>query len=528
MQKNFLALLVTAFILTGIVLPIRAIESDAITNLTNTATAAHFQQNSHKELRHLAPTTNTMLYEPPYSYMLLSDTKQIYLPDALLLVSPLNPLAPEYIPKELTAVSGFVRANGGVMLRKDAAHALNSMIDALKSSGIKDIFVNSGYRNFERQSELYKAKVNYYRNLGAENIEQAQAQAARWVLPPGESEHQTGLALDFSTDSQNRDLTEAFAKTAAGKWLEEHCVEYGFIVRYTAEKESWTKVASEPWHFRYVGTDHAYYMQQHDLCLEEYHALLREKTRLLFENAAGEERAVYYNAGDSLVNLPGIQLAISLARYGSEDSIITKEPLPQSLFDTVGHWAEPYIMRLRWMEVVSGYPNGGFNPNNGVSRAEFITAFSRLPISLFTAASSQKASSETLSSALTLPYEDVSPEKYYYKPLLLCYNASLLQVLDNKGTKAVLFEANRPLLRFEAALILAQVFQDNSFLAPDTPSYRDVPATPKQLYNSVELLTSHGVLSGGGDGLFHPDRIVSRAEMCTMLCFLLDALVTGE
>lgn len=45
---------------------------------------------------------------------------------------------------------------------------------------------------------------------------------------------------------------------------------YGFIQRYQREKEDVTGIKAEPWHFRYVGREHALAMERLGLCLEEY------------------------------------------------------------------------------------------------------------------------------------------------------------------------------------------------------------------------------------------------------------------
>ena len=63
---------------------------------------------------------------------------------------------------------------------------------------------------------------------------------------------------------------KTFSSTKQYKWLKEHCWDYGFILRYTKEKEKITGFNAEAWHIRYVGENHALYMKEHDLCLEEY------------------------------------------------------------------------------------------------------------------------------------------------------------------------------------------------------------------------------------------------------------------
>ena len=88
---------------------------------------------------------------------------------------------------------------------------------------------------------------------------------------PGFSEHQTGLAIDVN------EISDAFIGTPEAIWLEEHCVEYGFIIRYPQGKQGVTGYKYEPWHIRYVGKDNA--KRIHDaavaagdpyLTLEEY------------------------------------------------------------------------------------------------------------------------------------------------------------------------------------------------------------------------------------------------------------------
>lgn len=51
--------------------------------------------------------------------------------------------------------------------------------------------------------------------------------------------------------------------------------EYGFVERYPKGKESITGIDYEPWHYRYVGKEHAQRMNELNMCLEEYVAFLK-------------------------------------------------------------------------------------------------------------------------------------------------------------------------------------------------------------------------------------------------------------
>lgn len=134
-----------------------------------------------------------------------------------------------------------------------AQNAFDNMAADAMNDGIY-LFVNSGYRSYQEQVQLY---TMYASERG---IEEADKVSSR----PGHSEHQTGLTFDVNT-------TEfAFADTAEAKWLAEHCCEYGFIIRYPEGKEDITGYEYEPWHIRYVGEEQAKTITESGLCLEEY------------------------------------------------------------------------------------------------------------------------------------------------------------------------------------------------------------------------------------------------------------------
>ncbi len=142
-------------------------------------------------------------------------------------------------------------APGGLTAETNAA--FKKLVDGAAADGL-NIYVVSGYRSYTKQQGTYTYWCNVYGNKEADRI------SAR----PGFSEHQLGMAIDVNS------LEESFADTAEGKWLKEHCWEYGFIIRYPKEKEHLTGYAYEPWHIRYLGKDLAKKVTDSGLCLEEY------------------------------------------------------------------------------------------------------------------------------------------------------------------------------------------------------------------------------------------------------------------
>lgn len=150
-------------------------------------------------------------------------------------------------------------------MREEAAKALEDMFNGAKKSGIT-LYAVSGYRSYDRQTVLFGAEVD---RVGEEKAVQA-------VAYPGNSEHQTGLAMDISSKSADFLLTEEFGETKEGKWLKENAHLYGFILRYPEGKESITQYKYEPWHFRYVGIKSAKDIYENDWTLEEYFKVVRK------------------------------------------------------------------------------------------------------------------------------------------------------------------------------------------------------------------------------------------------------------
>lgn len=122
------------------------------------------------------------------------------------------------------------------------------------------LWVASGYRDYAEQQELYNS---YAASDGTEA-------ADRYSARPGSSEHHTGLAIDLN------EVSDDFGETPEGKWVVEHCAEYGFILRYPQGKEEQTGYMYEPWHIRYVGVELAQEITASGLCLEEYLGITSE------------------------------------------------------------------------------------------------------------------------------------------------------------------------------------------------------------------------------------------------------------
>ena len=144
-------------------------------------------------------------------------------------------------------------------LRKEAAIALEHLFDKGAEQGFT-LIATSGYRSYETQKRVYQ---DFVKQLG---IEAAEYRAAQ----PGNSEHQTGLAMDITSTGFNYQEYQHFGEAPGGQWVAENAHHFGFIIRYPEGKEHITGYQYEPWHLRYVGVEEATYIFENQLTFEEY------------------------------------------------------------------------------------------------------------------------------------------------------------------------------------------------------------------------------------------------------------------
>ncbi len=152
-------------------------------------------------------------------------------------------------------------------------------VDRAAYQPLKDMFADaaaagaplqlvSAYRSIHLQDKLFTRSVNSYISQGYSEIDAInKANYSRTFS--GTSEHNTGLGFDI-LEQGNFSLSASFENTNQFKWLMENAENYGFILRYDKDKVTQTGIMYEPWHFRYVGIEHAKRINELNMCLEEY------------------------------------------------------------------------------------------------------------------------------------------------------------------------------------------------------------------------------------------------------------------
>ncbi|NLZ89769.1 MAG: M15 family metallopeptidase [Clostridiales bacterium] len=195
----------------------------------------------------------------------------------LYLVNTEYTLSADYVPPDL--VRPRVRTDyGNLLMRSEAAKALEELFQAAKDEEGFILEAVSGYRSYGKQRAIYQRKIQ---STGDK------AKASLLVAPPGASEHQLGLAMDIGRKGGSG-LTARFGDTREGQWVAQNAHRFGYIIRY---KEEWTAItgyAYEPWHIRYVGKEHAGRLFELDIPLDTYVAMLSEAAFGAYLGSAGE------------------------------------------------------------------------------------------------------------------------------------------------------------------------------------------------------------------------------------------------
>lgn len=172
----------------------------------------------------------------------------------------------------------------------------------------------------------------------------------------------------------------------------------------------------------------------------------------------------------------------------------TATPSVPSFSDLNGHWAEALILSLTAKGIISGYPDGTFQPDRPISRAEFSAILCR---ALNLSPSSNQGDFSDLSSHWAKGYVLALVEKSFIK-----------------GYPDGTFAPDAPIKRAEIATIMSRV----KALPPVTglPTFSDVN-TGYWAFGQVEACAGAKIVTGYPDGTFHPESSATRAEASAVI-----------
>ncbi|MFD0715900.1 S-layer homology domain-containing protein [Paenibacillus sp. GCM10027626] len=169
-----------------------------------------------------------------------------------------------------------------------------------------------------------------------------------------------------------------------------------------------------------------------------------------------------------------------------------------ALTDITGHWAESSIKKAVAQQIVSGYANNTFRPDNPVTRAEFIVM---------------------LANALKLEGEGQSLTFTDRERIGSWAAKSVAQALEKgivKGYADGSFRPNATITRMEMAAMIARAIELP--LAADAKTgFADDSEISQWAKSAVEAIRQEGIAVGRNGNRFVPNATATRAETVVML-----------
>ena len=431
----------------------------------------------------------------------------------MILVNRNHKLSSDYVPTDLVYYK-----NSDYKLEKTCAAALSEMIDDCPG---ETLVLYSGYRSYKRQYDKYYGKINQYISQGYTR-EKAIQLTDQYYAPPGGSEHHTGLAADICLPSivnKYGQLHESFAGTTQGKWLKSNAHKYGFILRYDKGKEKITGYNYEPWHFRYVGKDHAKKIYESGLTFEEYIQSLKNiQTKLssapkviingnsiTFTAPCGTQ--IRYTSDNRTPTLESSKLSSSLSGrnvtykaiacyqgYTSAVSMVTITKYGDIFKDiTVKDWYYTTVSDAVHRNIFSGMGDYTFAPQSTMTRAMLVQVLANM-------------SGVNLKQYNKSSYSDVNTKSWYAPAVQWATENNIVQGMgDGK------FAPVTPVTREQVCVIF---YNYSKSKAPNKlPSFSDKATISSWAKNSVAFCATNGIVNGYPDNTFRPRNSATRAEV---------------
>ena len=191
-----------------------------------------------------------------------------------------------------------------------------------------------------------------------------------------------------------------------------------------------------------------------------------------------------------------LRLKKVLATTAAATIMATAVPVVTYAADYDNHWAKEAITKWSEKEVLEGYEDGTFKPNNKVTRGELAAIIVRV-FGLTDTSAAEK-------------YTDVEATKWYASDIAKVSSAGIMNDYED-GT----FKPNQEATREEAAYAIAKAYK---VAAKETNvTFKDQAQISDWAEAEIASLVAGGYLNGNPDGTFRPTASLTRAEAVTMV-----------
>lgn len=205
-------------------------------------------------------------------------------------------------------------------------------------------------------------------------------------------------------------------------------------------------------------------------------------------------------------------LVVALSFIGSSaiPLISANSVFAQTTFNDVptGYWAQTFIQELAARDIIKGFPDGGFRPNDLVTRAQFAAMLSKA------------VNKAPMRGGVT--FVDV-PSNYWAAPAIQKSYATGFMA----GYPGNFFEPTQNIPRVQILVSLANGLNYSASQAPSTilQTYADAASIPNYAQNSVAAATENRLVVNYPNVQFlNPNQAATRAEVAA---FIYQSLVTS-
>ena len=169
------------------------------------------------------------------------------------------------------------------------------------------------------------------------------------------------------------------------------------------------------------------------------------------------------------------------------------------------------VRKMQLQGAVSGYDDGTFRPDNGVTRQAFAKML-------------MEALNET-NRRLSASFNDVKPNNPFY-----AYVATVFRKGYMKGTTETTFNPTDPLIRQQECVVIGRILEKYGYkktltsakIEKELKRYKDSNEIGSYAREYVALLSDKKVISPDSNGKFNPNHRMTRGETTELLCALLE------
>lgn len=215
-------------------------------------------------------------------------------------------------------------------------------------------------------------------------------------------------------------------------------------------------------------------------------ALKVEPGRLVELNQVSADDSSIYDVGQMMMNYREVGVANGI----------------QVKFTDVetNHWAKEFIAELAALQIIQGFPDGNFRPDEQLTRAQFAAMLTQA----FTKAIVRNA----------ISFSDVSPRYWAYNSIREAYKMGFLGDSENR------FNPTHSLSRAEVLLALAQGLNYTFSGSRQTilAVYKDASSIRSDVQHAIAALTERGIIVNYPQvQTLNPDKVATRAEVAALI-----------